>query len=360
MKKKIIALLLTASMLTPTIGAYTNEQVNTADALNNLELFLGNGVDYNLDGVLSRAEGVTLLVRMIGQEKTANKYDYSAPFTDVPTWASAYVNYAWLNKITNGTSDVTFGSDVRMDEYMFLTLTLRMLGYKDSGENPEFTWDKPYELAESVGLIDKNQIDSEFTRGDAIEVFWNALTLNDNALAEDLISRGVFTEEEFEAAVDVQKNGRTDNVGVPIIPTPDEDDEQSGGTLVELPEISDDKDDDKKPTIKPNPDSGKDDEDDEPTKPSNPTNPEDTDEPEDTSKPGTDGVKAPEDYTYEEYNAMTGDEQMAHLQRFESMEAFFAWYNAAKAEYEANQDYIEIPDDGVIDLEEILGEKGNN
>lgn len=232
MKKTLVALLLTATMLAPTVCAYTDEQVNTADALNNLELFLGNGVDYNLDGKLSRAEGVTLLVRMIGQEKTANSYDYTAPFVDVPSWASAYVNYAWLNSITNGVSGTEFGSDVQMDEYMFLTLTLRMLGYKDSGENPEFTWDHPYELAKKVGLISKNAIDSNFTRGDAISVFWNALTLNDNALAKDLISRGVFTLDEFNEAVDVKLNGRDENVGVPLVPGAEDNSQNDGDDVV--------------------------------------------------------------------------------------------------------------------------------
>lgn len=386
MKKRLIAFLLTALMLTPSVSAHTDEQVNTADALNNLGLFLGTGVDYNLDGKLSRAEGITLLVRMIGQEKTANSYDYSAPFTDVPAWATAYVNYAWLNAITNGVSGTEFGSETQMEEYMFLTLTLRMLGHKDSGENPEFTWDHPYELAQSVGLIDKNVIDTEFTRGDAITVFWNALTLNDNALAKDLIAREIFTLEEFNEAADVKANGRKENVGVPIVPETD-DDKQTGGVGIiggdpivggdiTVPEPDDSDDSDKDDTDIQKPSSGENDNSgsDKPSsgetgnsgsdKPSSGENdnggstttpPADSD---DNKEPETPAEKAPTDYTYEEYEAMTGEEQQKLLSRFDSMADFFTWLNAAKAEYEANQDIIEIGGDGTIDLGDLIGGKG--
>ena len=129
--KRIIAVLLVILLFTPTIGAYTDQQVKTADALNHLGLFLGDGVDYNLDGRLSRAEGITLLVRMIGKEARAKAISYTAPFTDVPEWAKPYVNYAYMNKITNGVSDTSFDPDTAMTDYMFLTLVLRVLGHSD-------------------------------------------------------------------------------------------------------------------------------------------------------------------------------------------------------------------------------------
>ena len=60
--------------------------------------------------------------------------------------------------------------------------------------------------------------------------------------------------------------------------------------------------------------------------------------------------KARNSMTYEEYNALTAEEQEKHFYSFDSVEDFFAWYNKAKAEYEKNQDYTEIGGDGEIDI----------
>lgn len=57
---------------------------------------------------------------------------------------------------------------------------------------------------------------------------------------------------------------------------------------------------------------------------------------------------------YEKYNAMSGEEQMAFMQSFDTIEAFFAWLNNAKAEYEAANPAIEIGD-GEIDIGAIIG-----
>ena len=61
-----------------------------------------------------------------------------------------------------------------------------------------------------------------------------------------------------------------------------------------------------------------------------------------------------EDCTYEEYHAMTPEAQQQFFAKFESIEKFFEWYNAAKAQYEEDNQAIEIGD-GQIDLNEVLG-----
>ena len=53
---------------------------------------------------------------------------------------------------------------------------------------------------------------------------------------------------------------------------------------------------------------------------------------------------------------MSGTEQAAFMNTFESIPAFFEWRNAAKAKYEEEQDRIEIGD-GEIDLGDIVGGK---
>ena len=78
MKRTITALILALCMLVVSINCFAEDKtdVNTADALNELGLFLGTGNGYALEKSLTRAQGVTLLVRMIGMEETAAKGVY--------------------------------------------------------------------------------------------------------------------------------------------------------------------------------------------------------------------------------------------------------------------------------------------
>ncbi len=237
--KKILLLLLAVALLTSVAFAATVTQYNTADAMNELGLFQGTNKGYELDNGLTRAQGTTLLVRMIGKEAeaNANKNTYVTPFTDVDTWAAGYVGYAYTNGITNGISATAFGSNQPMTDYMFLTLTLRALGYSDSGENALYTWNNPYSLAYDLDLVKSAAADSAFTRADAVDVFWNALDVKINGtettLADRLISQGIFTAEELAAARQTQENGRKDPIKDPI-QDPIKDPIQE-----ELPEIPD-------------------------------------------------------------------------------------------------------------------------
>jgi flagellar basal body-associated protein FliL len=58
--------------------------------------------------------------------------------------------------------------------------------------------------------------------------------------------------------------------------------------------------------------------------------------------------------TYEEYNALSAEEQEEYFYSFETIGDFFAWYNQAKKEYEDSQDYIEVGGDSDI----TIGEPG--
>jgi hypothetical protein len=59
--------------------------------------------------------------------------------------------------------------------------------------------------------------------------------------------------------------------------------------------------------------------------------------------------------TYERFQAMTPAEQRAFQDSFEDLDAFFDWLDAAKEAYEKENPPIEIPDDGVIDPDDFLG-----
>ena len=218
MKKRIVSLVAAAAVAIGAIVstmAYTDEQEYEADALNSLGLFLGTDKGYELDKNLTRAEGVTLIVRMYGKvnEATANADKYVLPFTDLIGWEKGYVGYSYANNITKGISATEFAPTAELTDFMFLTFTLRALGYTDLGENAQFVWNNPYELAKTVGLIDEAEADAEFNRGDAVSIFWNALEADlvgkDMTLAESLIAEGVFTADAYAKAIDISDDGKT-------------------------------------------------------------------------------------------------------------------------------------------------------
>ena len=66
-------------------------------------------------------------------------------------------------------------------------------------------------------------------------------------------------------------------------------------------------------------------------------------------------TEKPTTLSYEEYNALSGEEQEAYFNTFDSIEDFVAWYNTAKQEYEASVTQIEIGGDGEVDLGDLIG-----
>lgn len=215
--KKLISLCLTIalalSLCLMSASAYSASQLNSADALYTLGLFLGTGESYDLNANLTRAQGITMLVRMLGKEADAQSGAYQHPFTDVPDWAAPYVAYAYTAKLTNGVSATTFEGDSEMTNAQFLTLVLRALGYSDSGNAPAFTWDKPFTLAKSIGLCKNSVAYTKFYRAHAASAFWNALGIKVNGrtdgltLGEVLIGQNVFTAEAYQNAASVAENG---------------------------------------------------------------------------------------------------------------------------------------------------------
>ncbi len=190
MQKKLLSLLLTLALLfgmaIPAFAAETEAKV-AADKLNELGLFqgVGNNADgtpnYDLDRTPTRAEAVTLLVRLLGKDAEAKATTYTLPFTDVAAWAKPYVGYAYANGLTKGTGETTFGSNDMVSATQYLTFVLRALGY-ESGT--DFAWDKAWEKTDELGLTaGEYTADAAFVRGDAAIVSAAALeeTLKDGS-----------------------------------------------------------------------------------------------------------------------------------------------------------------------------------
>lgn len=182
MKKKLFSWLLALAMLfslAPSVLAADSAALSAANELHALGLFNGTGTNadgspnYDLDRVPTRAEAVTMLVRLLGKEDEAKNGTWSTPFTDVPDWAKPYVGYAYANQLTNGISGTAFGSSASVTAAQYLTFTLRALGYDSS---IDFTWDKAWELSDQLGITNgQYNASCSFTRGDVAVISASAL-----------------------------------------------------------------------------------------------------------------------------------------------------------------------------------------
>src|SRR4051812_32393750 len=95
-------------------------QEKAAD-LNKLSILQGDGTSFNLTGQLSRAEALTFIVRIMGQESmvTMNKVKYATtPFSDVKKtdWFAPIIGYSNELKLINGFPDGTFHPNEKISE----------------------------------------------------------------------------------------------------------------------------------------------------------------------------------------------------------------------------------------------------
>ena len=202
--RRVFAFLVTLVLVlgcAPTTHAADNQAQHAAEYLYSIGLFLGTGTDvsgkpiFELDRSPTRAEAVTMLVRLLGKTAEATDGDWSSPFTDVPEWAVPYVGYAYAEGLTMGISATKFGSNSPSTASMYITFVLRALGYSSSSD---FRWDAAWELSDRLGITDgRFRADSAFTRGGVAIISDSALETKykgrDCTLLETLVSDGALT-----------------------------------------------------------------------------------------------------------------------------------------------------------------------
>ncbi len=167
-------------------AASQNKQDMQAEVLNELHLMAGTDKGLQLHKKVSRVEAITMLIKMMGEESTALNGNYTHPFDDVPAWADPFVGYAYENKLTSGIPGGKFGSTNDCTQAQYLTFILRALGHNDA--MGEFTWDQPFELAKSAGLIPSTVPLHRFSRGDMADISFCALTSDIVAVKEIVLT----------------------------------------------------------------------------------------------------------------------------------------------------------------------------
>lgn len=167
--------------------------LDRANALKDMGLFAGTNTGYNLEGLPTRAQAITFLLRTLGEEEIAQNSDYTCPFTDVPSWAYKSVSYAYNKGYTSGTGKTTFGANDLSTPAHFVTFMLRALGYND--KEGDFVWSESVQKAESLGIFSsgKYTANGSFNRGDCVDIIYSVLGANKKGetttLAESLIAK---------------------------------------------------------------------------------------------------------------------------------------------------------------------------
>lgn len=148
------------------------------EALEQLGLLKGTGDGNDLSGVLTRAQGATMLVRILGMEQTALAQTPQGIFSDVPAddWSVAYIEYCYAYGITRGTSATTYAPEESMTGSQYLTLVLRALGY--TGLEPE----NAESIAVLSGLLSDTQAEqicrtTVLSRRTMVQISYEALTV---------------------------------------------------------------------------------------------------------------------------------------------------------------------------------------
>ncbi|MDY3015442.1 MAG: hypothetical protein SOR61_09785 [Evtepia sp.] len=203
--KKVASLLLAVVMAltlsVPALAADPEEAQYSAMLLYNMGLFQGGqsnpdgSPQFELDRAPTRAEAITVLVRLMGAEKTALSQTWSTPFVDVPKWAQPYVGYAYHMGYTDGVDATHFDSNAPAGAQHFLTFLLRALDYKD---NADFVWTSPWTLTDQLGITHgEYSATAPFLRGDVTVTSVNALYVpkkgSDQTLLEHLAASGAIT-----------------------------------------------------------------------------------------------------------------------------------------------------------------------
>ncbi|MBR6740100.1 MAG: hypothetical protein IKM04_03440 [Clostridia bacterium] len=136
---------------------YTPEYTRLADTLKIIGLFKGSDQGYQLDRVTLRTESLTMLVRLLGQERAALALTDPSPFGDTPAWFSSYARYCYDNGITLGIGNDLFGSNMYISASQYLTFILRTLGYTDTGPNPDFYYLDAISAAVRFGVLTQKE-----------------------------------------------------------------------------------------------------------------------------------------------------------------------------------------------------------
>lgn len=198
--QRIIILFLLVILLSNSVYASDTTDPNYSYALKLKELgvFIGSDTGFELDRKPTRIEGLVMLIRLLGKEDQAKALaKQPCVFTDVPSWAIGYANYAKDNQLTQGISATLFGSADTLTLEQYTTFLLRSLQYSEA--KGDFTFSDVLTKGISVGIItDPAQKERAFTRSTVAKFSYETLLLpikqSNTSLAQYLVNINAMDE----------------------------------------------------------------------------------------------------------------------------------------------------------------------
>lgn len=156
-------------------------QLEMAQALRGIGMFVGTGTGFELDRAPTRMELSVMFVRALGLEEEALSYTGTCPFTDVPEWAAGYASVLYDRGLAKGYGDGIYGAADTGSARDYATFLLRAMGYSE--EAGDFKWETAADTAEDMGFLAGT---SPFLRGDVAEMTLRALLTENAAFAAKL------------------------------------------------------------------------------------------------------------------------------------------------------------------------------
>lgn len=184
-----------------------------AFALKRLNLFQGGPTGYGqgfaLEAAPTRLQAIIMFIRILGEEEEALTWTGTMPFSDIAagSLAEKYVGYAYERGYTNGYGSV-FRPSRAVSASQYMEFILRAMGYS-SAANTNLS--DALERAQAAGILTAGEADilrsDHFLRADLAYVSYYALEAplpdGGQTLGELLMEKGVFTEEDWDAARDL-------------------------------------------------------------------------------------------------------------------------------------------------------------
>ncbi|MFA5536513.1 MAG: serpin family protein [Bacillota bacterium] len=184
---------------------FEKASARVANALYDLGLFKGTGRSFALEKPVTRAEALTMILRLVGQEKAVFSVEVDNPFQDVVKehWAFNHINYGLQKGYVAGTGPTAFEPERKISEQEFIKMLLSAMGYQD------MTLENVYEKALEAGVwkagFSKTAIEDVFLRGKMVDICYQALlgkTVAGEFLWKSLVGSGLLDEGKLKEIMD--------------------------------------------------------------------------------------------------------------------------------------------------------------
>ncbi len=173
------------------VAGYKTKYMDEAYALKKLGLVRGAADGMELYRGNTRAESITMLIRLLGEESRALEKDHYHPFGDVAEWAKRYVGYAYQSGYTKGVSNTRYDGQALTTAGQYMTFVLRALGYSE--EAGDFKYETALSDALSLGVIDSQTLrelqNGEFRRDQVMHISYLALSAETKGSSRTLLSK---------------------------------------------------------------------------------------------------------------------------------------------------------------------------